>query len=508
MSNKLFKLLSYVVIAVMVVSLCNSNNRYVVFAAEKYGEILLKEDFQETELEKHFANYFLCSKTQSIDGVNVQEFNYDYVKEICNNIDFSRYQSYFIQYNNGDLYVYLFSCNVLTGWSQSSYGKYCRFIYDVDINNVPYYEVIRIDVASRTYSTDGIKELPINNIVENLYYINLDVNYVISTSCAIYDCVEFVDNYVYNTSTFYFDKRCFIDGTDLNRYSVVDTDIVETISNHMYMLSCDVGFCGNDTQGDFSNYNSSYVYLDYQLDKYALAHIDEYMLHMNYMLKVDNLQYTYDCVCPLSADGYYFQSLKDIEFNTSVWSGSCITAFNIDGSIAGMKKRDLSLNSSEYKNVQLIVTFYLTGTTIGLSSGRFSKTFNLVTGVSQITSNGIIENPNPFENNSNSSNSIVGGGVVSAITNSPIFNNNVNVTVEGDTINNDINNIIDNDTTTKKDNDSFIGKFLGFFNLLENNAFLNVFSKIFEWLPTTVLDVFKCAIGIIAGISVIKFFRK
>lgn len=90
----------------------------------------------------------------------------------------------------------------------------------------------------------------------------------------------------------------------------------------------------------------------------------------------------------------------------------------------------------------------------------------------------------------------------------PVFNNNNNVTVEGDIIDNEINNIIDDNTATKEDNDSFISKFLGFFNLLENNSFLAVLGNVFGWLPSSVFTVLVSAIGIIAGIAVIKFFRK
>lgn len=90
------------------------------------------------------------------------------------------------------------------------------------------------------------------------------------------------------------------------------------------------------------------------------------------------------------------------------------------------------------------------------------------------------------------------------IDNSPTFNNNI--TVEGDTISNSANSYADSksDASTNK---SFIDKFLGFFEIIENNSFLGVFSKIFAWLPTGVSSLVTTALGIIVGIRVFKAFH-
>ncbi len=90
------------------------------------------------------------------------------------------------------------------------------------------------------------------------------------------------------------------------------------------------------------------------------------------------------------------------------------------------------------------------------------------------------------------------------IDNSPTFNNNI--TVEGDTISNSANSYADSksDATTNK---SFIDKFLGFFEIIENNSFLGVFSKIFAWLPTGISSLVTTALGIIVGIRVFKAFH-
>lgn len=91
--------------------------------------------------------------------------------------------------------------------------------------------------------------------------------------------------------------------------------------------------------------------------------------------------------------------------------------------------------------------------------------------------------------------------------NNPTFTNNNNITVEGDTINNDVNNYVENNTSSET-NKNFIEKFLGFFQLLENNSFLGVWGKVFGWLPPGVSSVITTALGIGACVGLFKFFRK
>lgn len=90
------------------------------------------------------------------------------------------------------------------------------------------------------------------------------------------------------------------------------------------------------------------------------------------------------------------------------------------------------------------------------------------------------------------------------IDNSPTFNNNI--TVEGDTISNSANSYADSKSDATK-NKSFIDKFLGFFDIIENNSFLGVFAKVFGWLPPGVSTLITTALGIVVGIRVFKFFK-
>lgn len=90
------------------------------------------------------------------------------------------------------------------------------------------------------------------------------------------------------------------------------------------------------------------------------------------------------------------------------------------------------------------------------------------------------------------------------IDNSPTFNNNI--TVEGDTISNSANSYADSKSDATK-NKSFIDKFLGFFDIIENNSFLGVFAKVFSWLPVGVSTLITTALGIVVGIRVFKFFK-
>lgn len=91
--------------------------------------------------------------------------------------------------------------------------------------------------------------------------------------------------------------------------------------------------------------------------------------------------------------------------------------------------------------------------------------------------------------------------------NNPTFNNNNNITIEGDTINNDVNNIVGSNTSSET-NKNFIEKFLGFFQLLENNSFLGVWGKVFGWLPPGISSVITTALGIGAGVGLFRFFRR
>ena len=107
--------------------------------------------------------------------------------------------------------------------------------------------------------------------------------------------------------------------------------------------------------------------------------------------------------------------------------------------------------------------------------------------------------------NNTVSNTIQEGAIQN--NNNPTFTNNNNITVEGDTINNDVNNYVGNNTSSET-NKNFIEKFLGFFQVLENNSFLGVWGKVFGWLPPGISSVITTALGIGACVGLFKFFRK
>lgn len=107
--------------------------------------------------------------------------------------------------------------------------------------------------------------------------------------------------------------------------------------------------------------------------------------------------------------------------------------------------------------------------------------------------------------NNTVSNTIQEGAIQN--NNNPTFTNNNNITIEGDTINNDVNNYVGNNTSSET-NKNFIEKFLGFFQLLENNSFLGVWGKVFGWLPPGISSVITTALGIGACVGLFKFFRK
>ena len=107
--------------------------------------------------------------------------------------------------------------------------------------------------------------------------------------------------------------------------------------------------------------------------------------------------------------------------------------------------------------------------------------------------------------NNTVSNTIQEGAIQN--NNNPTFTNNNNITVEGDSINNDVNNYVGNNTSSET-NKNFIEKFLGFFQLLENNSFLGVWGKVFGWLPPGISSVITTALGIGACVGLFRFFRR
>lgn len=107
--------------------------------------------------------------------------------------------------------------------------------------------------------------------------------------------------------------------------------------------------------------------------------------------------------------------------------------------------------------------------------------------------------------NNSSSSASTSGNITN--NNSPTFNNNNNITIEGDSINNEVNNIVDS-SSSAEDNKNFIEKFLGFFQLLENNSFLGVWGKVFGWLPPGISSVITTALGIGACVGLFRFFRR
>lgn len=108
---------------------------------------------------------------------------------------------------------------------------------------------------------------------------------------------------------------------------------------------------------------------------------------------------------------------------------------------------------------------------------------------------------------SSSTTNVDGNTITNTNNNNPTFNNNVNVTVEGDKINNDIDNIVDN-TLNNEDNKGFLDKFMSMFGLLENNAFLKVYGVMFGWLPSECQLVISSALTICIGIGVYKLFKR
>lgn len=438
MTSKKWEISKIVLVSMVgiTIAICEFFNVCVCKAFVK-GKILLSDDFQNTELEKHFAYKWLFSSAQTIDGLNVAEYDYDYLNNLCSNINFDSYNSYVIVGKSSYVEVYLVSCSGFLAYSTTSSGDFCRFIFSAEDSSIPVYRRIRVDDGN--VIDYGEQQFSLSNRTSDYYYQDLGLGSfcLISTSCVIYDCIEFYDgDWNYRTQNYYYNVRCLTEGTNLNCYTTIEDETSETINNHMYMLSCDVGFCGNKIQGDMSGFSSTYVYFDYALDKYAQGHCDDYLLHINYRLNVDGRYYDYAYITGISASGYFLQSLSDLNFTSGVWNGTTVTAIPLNGIFLDYQKQKLCIVSvADLKTCELTVACYMSGTTASMSSGQFVKRFDLINGQSTVDRNEIIENKNPFEENEDSSITVGGASVNQSNTQTVTFPNTINVNVnQGNTL--------------------------------------------------------------------------
>lgn len=539
MSNKLKKC---VVLSLLLILMFNINS----FADEYVAHNLYSEDFTNTSLEEYFAYHHLMSMTNKISGLKVSDISYDRLCDFLTDIDLSAYDSYLIQGNSSFMQLIYFTCSGDLVYSWNGSDVYCRFLYKYH-GSVEKVRIINITPKNGILTSDSFNigdDMDIDlsgKKVGEYYYYSVSAKNLISTNCNVYDTVELLDTYEKNTAC-YFDVNA-LNGTNLNKYSAYEQS--DTIKNHTYLTSCDIGFMTTDSTlsgSQKSRFNQSNLYIDYGIDKFMSQNINQYNLNVTYSLNCDGIMYNKGDTFTLNSNKY--NVIGASIFGNGVPDGQTRTTFtrfiyeNIDFkklavgnskfgngiSVIPYLNQDITLTEqgeigTDYTPINiynLTVSVQVVSKDGKYKSGVYKKTFDLLQGSANVVTDDITINNNPYQGGGDSSNDMGNSGYGSggssatnnsSITNSPTFTNNNTITIEGDSINNGVIDIVDS-STAKDSNTSFIDKFLGFFDLLKNNKFVTVLSLVFGWLPAEVFTLLVSAIGITVGIALFRFFRK
>lgn len=541
MSNK--KIIAFITAFFVVIS-CWSECQ----ATKLTSHNLYKEDMQENELEKHFANVFLNSMSDTVSGLNVYDISYERLCDFLTDINLEDYKSYILQTNGEYIYLYLFTCVGDLVYSKSAYGRFCRFLYSYN-GNVEKYRCVQITpnkgiLTNECFLINDEITISLQDKIDEYYYLQVPiVKNLLSSNCNVYDAVELVENYTDSTN-YYFDVSA-VNGTNLNVYSTAEQS--ESIKNHIYLTSCDIGFVTTDSYlsgTQKSRFGQTSLYIDYGLDNYMINNLNQYNLNIVYTLSCDGVMYNRSDIFALNSnkcniiganifnngcpDGYTRRNFtrfncENIDFKKSAvgnkeFGNGIIVVPYLNQDISQTEQNEIGTDYTPSSIYNLTISVQVVSKDGKYQSGTYKKTFDLLQGSANIVNDDITINQNPFlgesDGNIDTGNSGYSSGSSSSssvnnstFTNNPTFTNNNNITIEGDNINNDVNGYID-DNTSKDENEGFLDKFLGFFSILKNNKFVSILSSVFSWLPNDVFTVITSAIGIIAGIAVIRIFRK
>lgn len=234
-----------------------------------------------------------------------------------------------------------------------------------------------------------------------------------------------------------------------------DTDILpdeveyESNENHLYLKSCDVGFCKPTSVQDLGSAGGGYVYIQYTFDNWINNHSGDYHLDIRPTVQLDNNTYNGILNRALDLNGLIVLSFDTLTENDS-WTNSGFLFVEFPDTIGGIYKKGYvysipypvfaaedssgvsnrsrflgngrnrlyltpeggrgyditsdplgdSLESlwdvQEYETAYLSLNVRLVDNE-GNESGQFIKRFNLKTGVGTVYDNSVTDNDNPFE---------------------------------------------------------------------------------------------------------------
>lgn len=242
----------------------------------------------------------------------------------------------------------------------------------------------------------------------------------------------------------------YFDGNGVVTPERPDDVVIEDNTNHLFLTNFDTGFCKPYSLNDLYRAGGGYAYFSYNFDSWVNSHSSQYELHVQTTLNVDNTEYIYNTVKGLDLQGLNVFSLKelassypweyenmlfveypDVLFNNYnrgyLYSMTYTNAFGsnstnfVSRALSSGGRSNRLFYSSNGSTRQLISsqpdpnieniwvgeerTKFLITFDIVLydlvsqeSSDHFTETHNLITGTSTVSSNGISDNKNPFEN--------------------------------------------------------------------------------------------------------------
>lgn len=260
------------------------------------------------------------------------------------------------------------------------------------------------------------------------------------------DNVDFLDrifNSDYDGLKFNFVNLPFYNGSEI---IVPDTSVVESNLNHLYLSNFDAGYCKPYHMQELYRAGGGYLYFTYDFDSWINSHSDDYQLQVITQLNVDGIATTYNSLWPLDLQGcmvlpfnrlassyqwgdenilfieyedeslfsnynkgyvYAINYLKYVDPNTqkgirSMGNGRTRSFISASGSthrLLGDDPAEENYFSGQSNHTQFLmsVTVRMVDTVSGDVSGSFTKTFNLLNGVSTVSNNQIRDNTNPYE---------------------------------------------------------------------------------------------------------------
>lgn len=278
-------------------------------------------------------------------------------------------------------------------------------------------------------------------VLSVVYYSGIEGLYVADTRIAFEQQYDYVDHGLVN---FYVEGLPFYDGEKI--VDPDDSSVSESNNNHLYLSNFDAGYCKPYHMEELYRAGGGYLYFTYDFDSWINSHSDDYQLQVITQLNVDGTATTYNSVWPLDLQGclvlpfnrlassyqwsdenilfieyedeslfsnynrgyvYAINYLKYVDPNTqkgirSMGNGRTRSFVSSNGSthrLIGDDPAEENYFSGNSNHTQFLmsVTVRMVDNVSGDVSGSFTKTFNLLNGVSTVSNNQIRDNTNPYE---------------------------------------------------------------------------------------------------------------